>query len=310
MREMQAQCAYTEEELAAITRAMEARFGRVNRVIQDFAPHGTRVELCVMATEGAAYQVVATRGMGARAMRAPAGAPNRAELACYLPREWDLESCAERWYWPLRWLKLLARVPEDEDSWLGWGHTIAAGAPLAENTALCALLLLDCDAVDPIENSRVRFYRMVPLFEEELEFVLAQGAQAFLEQFGARLPLAVQPTRPNCCATAPTPKESTPTPFDWEGADGCMVTQRVLAEDCPVGYCYREAPCGEWDSGWRFAAGDESEAYMADQRNCPAETLGHIALCDPQIVPILRTPAPCTFARGEDGLQPLKSILF
>ena len=33
-------------------------------------------------------------------------------------------------------------------------------------------------------------------------------------------------------------------------------------EGCKVVYCYREEPDGGWDSGWRFTAGDESEAYM------------------------------------------------
>ena len=49
---------------------------------------------------------------------------------------------------------------------------------------------------------------------------------------------------------------------DWEGADGCIATNRITMEGYKVGYCYRENPDGGWDSGWRFTAGDESEAYM------------------------------------------------
>ena len=48
---------------------------------------------------------------------------------------------------------------------------------------------------------------------------------------------------------------------DWEGADGCIATNRITVEGCKVVYCYREEPDGGWDSGWRFTAGDESEAY-------------------------------------------------
>ena len=47
---------------------------------------------------------------------------------------------------------------------------------------------------------------------------------------------------------------------DWEGADGCIATNRIPVEGYKVGYCYRENPDGGWDSGWRFTAGDESEA--------------------------------------------------
>lgn len=55
--------------------------------------------------------------------------------------------------------------------------------------------------------------------------------------------------------------------LDWEGADGCFATNRITVEGSKVGYCYREQPDGDWDSGWRFTAGDESEAYMDDPNN-------------------------------------------
>ena len=51
---------------------------------------------------------------------------------------------------------------------------------------------------------------------------------------------------------------------DWAGADGCIATNRITVGGCKVGYCYREEPDGNWDSGWRFTAGDESGAYMDD----------------------------------------------
>ena len=46
---------------------------------------------------------------------------------------------------------------------------------------------------------------------------------------------------------------------DWEGADGCIATNRIMVEGNKVGYCYREEPDNGWDSGWRFTAGDESD---------------------------------------------------
>ena len=33
---------------------------------------------------------------------------------------------------------------------------------------------------------------------------------------------------------------------DWEGADGCIATNRITVEGCKVGYCYREKPDGDW----------------------------------------------------------------
>ena len=31
----------------------------------------------------------------------------------------------EKWYWPIRLLKSLARLPIASDTWLGFGHTMA-----------------------------------------------------------------------------------------------------------------------------------------------------------------------------------------
>lgn len=89
---------------------------------------------------------------------------------------------------------------------------------------------------------------------------------------------------------------------DWEGADGCIATNRITVEGYKVGYCYREKPDGGWDSGWRFTAGDESEAYMDDPNNAGIYKLNTICNDDPDIIPLLHTPAPCAFARDENGV--------
>ena len=55
---------------------------------------------------------------------------------------------------------------------------------------------------------------------------------------------------------------------DWETSDGCIATDRITVDGMPVGYMYREKPkegawFEEYDSGWRFTAGDESDEYMS-----------------------------------------------
>ena len=89
---------------------------------------------------------------------------------------------------------------------------------------------------------------------------------------------------------------------DWKGADGCIATNRITVEGRKVGYCYREEPDGGWDSGWRFTAGDESEAYMDDPNNAGIYKLNTICNDDPDIIPLLNTPAPCAFERDENGV--------
>ena len=89
---------------------------------------------------------------------------------------------------------------------------------------------------------------------------------------------------------------------DWENATGCIATNRITVEGCKVGYCYREKADGDWDSGWRFTAGDESDEYMDDPNNAGIYGLNSICNDDPDIIPLLNTPAPCAFERDENGV--------
>ena len=94
---------------------------------------------------------------------------------------------------------------------------------------------------------------------------------------------------------------------DWDGANGCIATNRITVEGCNVGFCYREMSDGDWDSGWRFTAGDESDEYMDDLNNSGIYGLNTICNDDPDIIPLLHTPAPCAFERDEnDMLQQIK----
>ena len=89
---------------------------------------------------------------------------------------------------------------------------------------------------------------------------------------------------------------------DWEEASGCIATNRITVEGCKVGYCYREKADGDWDSGWRFTAGDESDEYMDDPNNAGIYGLNSICNDDPDIIPLLNTPAPCAFERDGNGM--------
>src|SRR5215831_18616558 len=80
-----------------------------------------------------------TAGMSDRPMSPPEGADDEkwAELMISLPPDWTLDKLSvtpppadlEKWYWPIRWLKQLARFPHTCETWLGSGHTIPNGDP-------------------------------------------------------------------------------------------------------------------------------------------------------------------------------------
>lgn len=200
---------YTEEEMEAVEAYIGARFGTVKSVLHELVSPDIHLDICVVEpTPQRNYYTLVTMGMGARPMNVPESLRGegleRAELVVCLPPDWKIESGEEAWYWPLYWLKLLGRLPGDEDSWLGWGHTIPNDGPFAENTDLCCMLLLEAfsaageqDCLLP-DGSRVNFYQMIPLYQEEMEYKLAHDAQALLERMEELSPV-IDLERTNWC---------------------------------------------------------------------------------------------------------------
>ncbi len=86
-----------------------------------------------------------------------------------------------------------------------------------------------------------------------------------------------------------------------EGHGGCIATDMILVDGKSVGYMVREAPVDPADSGWYFMAGDESQAYMDEPNHHGIYDVNTIANYCPEIIPLLDTPAPCAFARDDQG---------
>ena len=76
---------------------------------------------------------------------------------------------------------------------------------------------------------------------------------------------------------------------------GCLATDEIMVEGRKVGYMYREHPEQEWDSGWRFFAGDESPEYVNDPSHIGIYAVNTVANYDPDVICHLNTPPPCTF---------------
>ena len=99
-------------------------------------------------------------------------------------------------------MKVLARLPITEDTWLGFGHTMDKQSPFAEGTELCAAILVGPqDAVwEGGEvcvlpgGQEVNFYQVIPLYRDEMEYKLAHDADALLDKM-ADVSFVVDPTR-------------------------------------------------------------------------------------------------------------------
>ena len=89
---------------------------------------------------------------------------------------------------------------------------------------------------------------------------------------------------------------------------GCIASDRITVDGRPVGFMYREAAAHDADTGWRFLAGDESDAYMADSSNHSIYAVNTIANYDPAIIPLLESPEGRAFERaaGSSRLVPVE----
>jgi hypothetical protein len=93
------------------------------------------------------------------------------------------------------------------------------------------------------------------------------------------------------------------------GYGGCYATDMITCGGRKVGFMYREQPDREWDSGWRFMSGYESDEYMSDPDNFAIFNVNTIANYDPDIVPFLDAPVGSAFER-ENGMGSFVEVPF
>ena len=160
----------------------------------------------------------------------------RAELAIALPPDWKLDEESlkdERWYWPIGLLKVLARLPISNDTWLGFGHTMDKQSPFAEDTELCAALLVGPQ--DVVWNGgevctlpsgeEVNFYQVIPLYRNEME----HDADALLKKM-AGISFVVNPTRQNAITRGTLAEEE----FTGDMDDAAWHLESIQEKGLPV----------------------------------------------------------------------------
>ena len=202
---------YTEEDMEAIERHIQQYFGKFENVFHELSSPDIHVDICVVPpSKEHDYYTLVTMGMGAHRMNVPEELAEykleRAELAIALPKDWKLkyeDLKNERWYWPIRLLKVLARLPIVSDTWLGFGHTMDNEEDFAKGTKLCAAILTGPqDTEDGSEvcvlpgGEEVNFYQVIPLYRDELEYKMAHDADALLDKMDG-ISFVTYNTRPN-----------------------------------------------------------------------------------------------------------------
>ena len=172
---------------------------------------------------GRDYYVLWTSGMSDLPMTLPDGDYDkkdyeRAELFLFLPKDWKFAEIGEsakelgdEYYWPVRWLKYLARFPHEYKTWFGTGHTLPNGeeyAPLGEGTEMGGFFFLpvislgeDYPGVDALtckDGTKINFLWAIPMYKEEIEYKLEEGFDAMMDLFvEVDFPRALDPKRQN-----------------------------------------------------------------------------------------------------------------
>ena len=222
---------YTEEEMEAVEGHIQQYFGDFEHVFHELASPDIHVDICVVQPSAERdYYTLVTMGMGAHRMNVPEELAEykleRAELAIALPKDWKLKQedmRDERWYWPIRLLKTLARLPIASDTWLGFGHTMDHEEDFAKDTKLCAAILTGPQGTEEGSEvcvlpggEEVNFYQVIPLYRDELEYKLAHDADALLDKMEG-ISFVVEPDRQDAI-TRGTPADGSFT-GDMDDAD-------------------------------------------------------------------------------------------
>jgi len=137
-----------------------------------------------------------TEGMSSKPMTVPPGQEEYqyAELVIYLPKDWPLTKKAladPNHFWPIEWLRRIARYPHENDTWLGGPATVFANdeppQPLAPNTQLTCLLAIteesEFGCLHLPDGRQIAFYTLFPLYTEERDLEKKQGTAHLLQLF-------------------------------------------------------------------------------------------------------------------------------
>ncbi len=191
-----------DANIELISNHIQEHIGDIGGVFHELVSDLVHIDIhCVGPSEDRPFHTLVTSGMSDRPMNCPPEEKDCrfAELMICLPPEWPLTQSAltsEENYWPVRWLKRLARFPHEYNTWLYFGHTIPNGdppEPFASNTGFTGWILLPpclvpdtfCE-LDLYGDKKINFLAMLPLYDEEMELKLQSGTEVVQERLTGR----------------------------------------------------------------------------------------------------------------------------
>jgi hypothetical protein len=189
------------ETIDAVDRHLNHFIGPVATVYHEIVSDLVHVDIhMVPADSDRPFHALVTSGMSDRRMHIPeelqGQVPSWAELMILLPPEWPLDQATwndERHYWPIRQLKILARLPHEYETWLGIWHSLPNGdppEPFADNTRFCATMLApplrfpeEFRTIRADDGREIALFAVLPLLPDELQAKLEYGVDVLFDGF-------------------------------------------------------------------------------------------------------------------------------
>ncbi|MEP3480807.1 MAG: suppressor of fused domain protein [Fuerstiella sp.] len=185
-----------EQNIEAVSDHIEQHIGPVEMVFHEIISDLVHIDVhWVKPTKHRPLHTLVTSGMSDLPMTVPDELKEFefAELLVTLPKDWKIDEKSfenERWYWPVRLLKGLARLPHEYETWLGVGHTIPNDdppEPYDGSTKLCGSLIAPPVTLDEEfhelecpNKGIINFYSVLPLYNEEMDFKLSKGLEGLI----------------------------------------------------------------------------------------------------------------------------------
>ena len=204
----------SQEEMDEIEQHVRKYIGPFDRVLHELISDRLHLDIIIVPpNDKVPFNTLITMGASEFEMKVPPELKKNfsyAEYVMYLPANWKLDEASLRenkWYWPIRMLKTIAKIPRTFDSWLFYGHTIPNFDPpqvFDESTKQKGSLVTYPYYADQKEfiflkgaKKTVVFWGVTSIYEGEWEIKLAKGAD-YLEELASKQKIEhawINPTR-------------------------------------------------------------------------------------------------------------------
>jgi len=187
------------ESIGIIQKHIEAYLGEIDSVFHELVSDALHIDIFYIKPNAKRnVHTFVTCGMSNVAMATPKGCESQqyCELMISIPSDWKINhDFMHENNWPLKVLKQLARIPYEQNTWIGYGHTIQNGNPAVPypgNSELSNMLVAYPISVPNVgkfmklnldDNRTIHFYSLIPITNDEADLIKKSGIDAIFDYF-------------------------------------------------------------------------------------------------------------------------------